>query len=47
MRGPVLALVLVAGPAKVQLAVQALDPGTYKFTCKVHPNMAGALVVGG
>jgi plastocyanin len=38
---------VVTGPTKTDVRVQAVDPGSYTFQCKVHPNMAGTLVVGG
>jgi plastocyanin len=32
------------GPAAKSEQVQALAPGTYKFTCLIHPQMTGELV---
>jgi plastocyanin len=34
---------IVAGPARVDLQVPALEAGAYRFTCEVHPNMVGSL----
>jgi len=34
---------VVAGPAHVSIQVPALAPGSYTFTCQVHPNMVGTL----
>jgi plastocyanin len=34
------------GPASRTYAVPALDAGTYRFRCDVHPQMAGAVVAG-
>jgi plastocyanin len=37
---------VVAGPATVSTTVPALDPGSYRFTCDVHPDqMTGTLEV--
>jgi len=30
-----------------ELAVEALEPGTYYFQCDIHPNMNGTIVVEG
>ena len=39
---------VITGPdVTTQLAVPALEPGTYYFQCDVHPDMNGSLVVGG
>lgn len=38
---------LVTGPATVEYAVPPLPTGEYYFHCDVHPNMNGAVVVGG
>jgi plastocyanin len=36
---------IVTGPADVDYAVPQLPPGSYTFTCTVHPNMTGTLTV--
>jgi plastocyanin len=38
---------IVTGPAEVDYKVPALTAGSYTFTCTVHPNMTGMLMVGG
>lgn len=39
---------VITGPDVTnQLAVPALEPGTYYFVCDVHPEMNGTVVVGG
>ena len=38
---------IVTGPAQADYQVPALQAGTYKFMCTVHPNMTGSLKVGG
>jgi len=38
---------IITGPAEATYNVPALAAGDYKFTCTVHPNMIGALKVGG
>ena len=35
----------VTGPAQISYSVPALAAGTYKFSCKWHPNMVGELKV--
>ena len=34
---------IVSGPAQLVVTVPALGPGTYRFTCTVHPNMVGTI----
>jgi plastocyanin len=34
---------IVAGPNQARLQLPALGPGTYTFTCPVHPNMTGTI----
>ena len=36
---------VVTGPATATYQVPALQPGTYYFACKIHPNMNGTLIV--
>ena len=36
---------IVTGPADVDYAVPELAPGSYTFTCTIHPNMTGTLTV--
>jgi plastocyanin len=36
---------IVTGPAQAQLSVPPLVPGTYRFSCTVHPNMTSTLTV--
>jgi plastocyanin len=36
---------LLTGVAQADYEVPALAPGTYQFTCQVHPNMIGNLTV--
>ena len=37
---------IITGPdVTTQLAIPALDPGTYYFRCDVHPEMEGTVVV--
>jgi plastocyanin len=36
---------IVTGPAVVEIPMPALPPGDYPFTCTVHPNMVGAIIV--
>jgi plastocyanin len=38
---------IVTGPATVDYAIPALDPGSYYFHCDVHPTMSGTVVVQG
>jgi len=39
---------IITGPdVTTQLAIDALEPGTYYFRCDVHPDMEGTIVVGG
>ncbi|MGH2580627.1 MAG: cupredoxin domain-containing protein [Actinomycetota bacterium] len=38
---------IVTGPATVDYAIPALDPGSYYFHCDVHPTMSGTVVVKG
>jgi plastocyanin len=38
---------IVTGPATVDYAIPALDPGSYYFHCDVHPTMTGTVVVKG
>jgi plastocyanin len=37
---------IITGPAQADYQVPALQPGTYTFTCSVHPSMTGTLTVG-
>jgi len=34
---------IVSGPNRAQMQLPALGPGTYTFTCPVHPNMTGTI----
>jgi plastocyanin len=36
---------IFSGPAERTYEIPALDAGTYKFICTVHPNMVGDLTV--
>ncbi len=36
---------VITGPATATYQVPALQPGTYYFACKIHPNMNGTLIV--
>jgi len=36
---------IITGPARTTYLVQALDAGTYTFSCPVHMNMTGTLTV--
>jgi plastocyanin len=36
---------IVNGPTAITETVPALAPGTYRFTCDIHPNMSGTLTV--
>jgi plastocyanin len=38
---------IVTGPATVDYAIPALDPGSYYFHCDVHPTMSGTVLVKG
>jgi plastocyanin len=38
---------IVTGPATVDYAIPALDPGSYYFHCDVHPTMSGTVEVKG
>ena len=38
---------IVTGPATVDYAIPALDPGSYYFHCDVHPTMSGTVVAQG
>ena len=37
---------VITGPATVDYAVPAIDPGSYYFLCIVHPTMNGSVAVG-
>jgi plastocyanin len=37
---------VITGPASVDYAVPAIDPGSYYFLCIVHPTMNGSVAVG-
>jgi plastocyanin len=43
---PLFAGEVFGGPASRTYAVPALEAGTYRFRCDVHPEMAGAVVAG-
>jgi plastocyanin len=34
---------IITGPARLTVGVPALAPGTYTFSCIVHPNMTGTI----
>jgi plastocyanin len=36
---------ILTGPADVDYSIPDLAPGSYTFTCTVHPNMTGTLTV--
>jgi plastocyanin len=35
----------VSGPATTEVRFGPLAPARYQFTCEVHPNMLGTLIV--
>jgi plastocyanin len=37
---------IVTGPTAILESVPALPAGTYRFTCDIHPDMAGQLIAG-
>lgn len=34
---------IITGPAREELGIGALEPGTYPFVCTIHPNMVGEI----
>jgi plastocyanin len=43
--GSVFAGQIATGPAAITESVTALAPGSYRFTCDIHPSMSGELTV--